>query len=394
MRFCSRTIIVTTAFAALAMPSFGLAQQAEAPVKIGLILPLTGPFASSGKQMLSGAKLFVAQHGDDIAGRKIELIVKDDSGNADTGKRLAQELIVNEKVSILAGFGLTPIALATAPLANEAKIPMVLMLAATAVITEKSPYIVRASFSLPQTVVPIADWAVRNGIKTVVTVVSDYAPGHEVETYFNQRFEAHGGKVLASLRVPLANPDFAPFLQRVAEAKPDALFGWVPAGVGTTFVRQYVERGLDKSGIKFIAEGSMTEDDIVNSMGDAVLGVITSQQYSAAHDSPENNAFVAAFKQANNGMRPNLTAVHAYDGMHIIYEALTKTGGNTNGDALVAAMRSLSWVSPRGPVAMDPTTREMTQNVYIRKVAKRDGELYNVEFETIPNVKDPSKLAK
>ena len=389
-----RLVLVAAVQCAVSMPFPGQAQQAAGPIKIGLILPLTGPFASSGKQMLPGAKLYVQQHGDLVSGRKIELIVKDDAGNADAGKRIAQDMIVNEKVAVLAGFGLTPIALSCAPIATEAKVPMVLMMAASAMITEKSPYIVRASFSLPQSVVPIADWAVQNGIKTVVTLVSDYAPAHDVEMYFKQHFEAAGGKVMKSIRAPLANPDFAPFLQRVADDKPDALFAWVPAGVGTIFVRQFVERGLDKSGIKLIAEGSLTEDDIINSMGDAVLGVITSQHYSADHDSPENKAFVAAFRQANNGMRPNLMAMQAYDGMHMIYEALRKTAGNTDGDALVAAMANLSWVSPRGPVSMDPATREMTQNIYIRKVEKHGGELYNVEFATVPNVNDPSKAAK
>jgi len=389
-----RRILLLATLLLLGTTGHGQAQQSGLPLRVGLIVPMTGPFASSGKLMRRGAELYMQQHGDVVAGRKIELIVKDDGGSADVGKRLAQELIVNDKVAVLAGFGLTPIALAVAPIATQAKVPMVLMMAAAAMITEKSPYIVRASFAVTQSVVPLADWAFANGIKSVVTVVSDYAPAHDVETYFRQRFEGAGGKILQSIRVPLANPDFAPFLQHVAEAKVDAMFAWVPAGVGTAFVRQYVERGLDKSGMKFIAEGSMTEDDIVNSMGDAVLGVITSQHYSAAHDSPENKAFVAAFRQANDGMRPNMMAMQGYDGMHMIYEGLKKTGGNADGDALVAAMAHLSWVSPRGPVEMDPTTREMIQNIYIRKVEKRDGELYNIEFATIPNFKDPSKPSK
>ena len=192
--------------------------------------------------------------------------------------------------------------------------------------------------------------------------------------------------------MPLASPDFAPALQRVADAKPDALLGFVPAGVGPIFVRQFLERGLNKSGIKFIAEGSLTEDDIVNQIGDAALGLITAHHYSAAHNSPENKAFVADFKKANNGMRPNLMAVQAYDGMHLIYEALKKTNGATNGDALVAAMKGMSWISPRGPMTIDPDTREVVQNIYIRKVERVDGELYNVEFETIANFKDPSKV--
>jgi branched-chain amino acid transport system substrate-binding protein len=240
--------------------------------------------------------------------------------------------------------------------------------------------------------VPLADWAAAHGIKTVVTVVSDYAPGIDVETAFKREFEAKGGKVIESLRVPLSSNDFAPGLQRVADAKPDAIMGFVPAGIGPIFIRQFVERGLDKSGIKFIAEGSLTEDDIVNNIGDAALGVITSQHYSAAHNSPENKSFVAAFKKANGGMRPNLMAMQAYDGMHMIYEALKKTKGATDGDAIVAAMKGMNWISPRGPVTIDPATREVIQNIYIRKVERVNGELYNVEFETIPNFKDPSKV--
>ncbi len=374
------------ALLAAATPS--LAQDA---VKIGMLVPMTGPFASTGKQLVAGARLYMQLEGDVVASKKIQLVVKDDTGNADVTKRLAQELVVNDKVAFLAGFGLTPGALATAPIATEAKVPQVVMMAATSVITERSPYVVRTSFSVPQTVVPLAEWAAASGIKRVVTVVSDYGPGIDVETTFKRRFEALGGQVIESLRVPLANPDFAPFLQRVAEAKPDALLGFVPAGVGPAFMRQFVERGLDKSGIKFIAEGSVTEDDIVNQIGDAALGVITSQHYSAAHDSPENRSFVAEFKKANGGMRPNLMAVQSYDGMRMIYEALKKTNGSTDGAALVDAMKGQSWVSPRGPVSVDPDTREMIQNIYIRRVERVGGELYNVEFATIPRFKDPSK---
>jgi branched-chain amino acid transport system substrate-binding protein len=374
--------------ALIATPCF--AQQQT--VKIGLLVPLTGPFTPTGKQLTAGARLYMQQNGDTVAGKKIELIVKDDTGNADMTKRLAQELVVNDKVSFLAGFGLTPGALATAPIATEAKIPEVVMMAATSIITERSPYIVRTSFSVPQTTVPLADWAAANGIKTVVTVVSDYAPGIDVETAFKRRFEAAGGKVIESLRVPLSSNDFAPALQRVADAKPDALMGFVPAGVGPIFIRQFVERGLNKSGIRFIAEGSLTEDDVVNQIGDAALGIITSQHYSAAHNSPENKSFVAAFKKANGGMRPNLMAMQSYDGMHLIYEALKKTKGSTDGDAVVAAMKGMSWISPRGPITIDPATREVIQNIYIRKVERVNGELYNVEFSTIPDFKDPSKV--
>lgn len=365
---------------------------AQNTVKVGLLVPMTGPFTSTGKQLVAGARLYMQLKGDTVAGKKIELIVKDDAGNPETTKRLAQELVVNDKVAVLAGFGLTPGALATAPIATEAKIPQVVMMAATSVITERSPYIVRTSFSVPQTTVPLATWAAENGIKRVVTVVSDYAPGIDVENAFKQRFEAAGGKVIESLRVPLSSNDFAPALQRVTDAKPDALLGFVPAGVGPIFVRQFVERGLDKSGIKFIAEGSLTEDNVVNEIGPAALGIITAHHYSAAHNSPENKAFVADFKKATSGLRPNLMAVQAYDGMHLIYEALKKTNGATDGDGLVAAMKGMSWVSPRGPITIDPATREVIQNIYIRKVERLDGQLYNIEFATIPNYKDPSKV--
>lgn len=377
--------------AALAL-AWAAPSQAQDVVKVGMLVPLTGPFTPTGKQLIAGAKLYMQRNGDTVAGKKIVLIIKDDTGNPDMTKRLAQELVVNDKVALLAGFGLTPGALATAPIATEAKIPEIVMMAATSVITLRSPYIVRTSFSVPQTTVPLADWAAKNGIKKVMTVVSDYAPGIDVEIAFKQRFEAQGGKVVESLRIPLASNDFAPALQRVVDAKPDALMGFVPAGVGPIFIRQFVERGLDKSGIKFIAEGSLTEDDIVNQIGNAALGVITAHHYSAAHNSPENKNFVADFKKANGGIRPNLMAVQSYDGIHLIYEALKKTKGATDGDALVAAMKGLSWISPRGPMTIDPETREVIQNIYIRKVERVDGELYNVEFEMIPNFKDPSKL--
>ena len=360
---------------------------AQETVKVGLLVPLSGPFTPTGKQMVAGAKLYMQQNGDTVAGKKIELIIKDDGGVPDNTKRLAQELIVNDKVAVLAGFALTPGALAVAPLATEAKVVEISMLAATGIVTDRSPFIVRASFSVPQSITPLADWAAKNGIKSVVSVVSDFAPGIDVETNFKQRFEAGGGKVVDALRVPLASNDFAPALQRVTDTKPDAVMVFVPASIGPIFLRQMVERGLDKSGMKIIADGSLTEDDILNPIGDAALGIITSQPYSAAHDSPENKAFVAAFKQANAGARPNFVAVHAYDGMRLVYEALKKTNGASGGEALVEAMKGQSWVSPRGPVSIDPATREMTQNVYIRKVERKDGELYNIEFETVANVK-------
>ena len=361
------------------------------PLKVGLILPMTGPFASTGRQIEAAAKLYIAEHGATVAGREVELVVKDDAGVADTTKRLAQELIVKDKVAVLAGFGLTPLAMATAPLATRAKVPAVVMAAATSSITEQSPYVVRTSYTTPQVTSKIAEWAAKEGIKSVVTIVSDYGPGIDAEKTFVQDFGKAGGAVTESLRVPLANPDFSPFLQKVADQKPDAIFVFVPSGVGAPFMKQYVERGLDKSGVRLLADGGITDDDILNGMGDPALAAITGFHYSAAHDSAENRAFVEAFTKANPGMRPNFMAAGGYDGMHLIYAALEKTGGKSDGDSLIDAMKGLSWISPRGPISIDPETRDIVQNVYMRKVERQNGELWNVEFETFDAVKDPAK---
>ena len=363
-------------------------------VTVGLILPMTGPSASTGKQEKAGAELYIQQHGDTVAGKKIVLEVKDDTGAADVTKRLAQELVGNDHASVLMGFGLTPLALAAAPIATEAKVPEIVTAAATAMITEKSPYIARTSFTLPQAAAPMADWALKNGIKKVVTIVTDYGPGVDAEKWFSDTFEKGGGAVAEKIRVPLKNPDFSPFLQRVADDKPDAVFVFVPSGFGSIFMKQFVERGLDKSGIKLIGTGDVTDDDLITDIGDSALNAVTTHHYSADHDSPENKAFVAAFEKANGGMRPNFMAVAAYDGMDLVYKALDKTKGDSGGDALIGAMKGMAWTSPRGPVSIDPETRDIVQNIYVRKVEKKDGALYNVEFATIPDVKDPYKAAK
>ena len=387
-----RTFIRTAVVTALAA-SLGLAWAQDNTFKIGLLLPLTGPFASTGKQLESAARLYIAQNGDTVGGKKVQLIVKDDTGVADVSKRLAQELVVNEKVNVLAGFGLTPLAMASATIATQSKTPMVVMAAATSSITEASPYIVRSSFTVPQVVTILADWAIKNDIRKVVTLVTDYAPGVDSETWFNQRFVAQGGVVVESLRVPLRSPDFAPFLQKVRDAKPDALFTFVPAGVGTALMKQFAERGMDKAGIRVIAEGSVTDDDILDGMGEVALGVVTAHHYSAAHNSALNKRFVEAFGKANNGLRPNFMAVGAYDGMRVIYEAAKATQGGT-GDALLAAMKGQSFESPRGPVTIDPQTRDVVHNIYVRKVEKVGGQLWNIEVQTFTAVKDPAKAGK
>jgi len=367
--------------------------RAEDSVKIGLILPMTGGQASTGKQIDNAIKLYMKQHGDTVAGKKVEIILKDDGAVPDRTKTAAQELIVNDKVSFIAGFGVTPAALAAAPLATQAKIPEVVMAAGTSIITEKSPYIVRTSFTLPQSSTIIGDWAVKNGIKKVATLTSDYAPGNDALASFKEHFAAGGGQIVEEVKVPLANPDFAPFLQRMKDSKPDAMFVFVPAGQGGNFMKQYAERGLDKAGIKVIGPGDVMDDDLLNGMGDAALGTVTAHLYSAAHPSKMNKDFVAAYKK-DFGNRPGFMAVSGYDGIHLIYEALKKTNGNTDGDKLIEAMKGMKWESPRGPISIDPETRDIVQNIYIRKVEKVDGELYNVEFQTFDAVKDPGKMKK
>lgn len=387
--FERRTLLSLAVMAALGLS----AAQAQETIKIGLILPMTGQSASTGKQIELATKLYQQRNGTTVAGKKIEIILKDDTGNADTTKRLAQELVVNDKVNFLAGFGLTPLALATAPIATQAKVPQIVMAAATAIITEASPYIARTSFTLPQACEPMAEWALKNNIKKVVTLVTDYGPGIDAEKSFSAKMIAGGGSV-ENNRVPLRNPDFAPFLQKVLDAKPEALFVFVPSGIGAQFMKQFLERGLDKAGIKLIGPGDVVDDDQLNDIGDVALGTITTHHYSAAHDSATNKDYVKAFKAISNGIRPNFMSVGGYDGIHLIYEALKKTKGDTDGDKLIAAMKGMAWESPRGPVTIDPETRDIIQNIYVRKTEKKDGELYNVEFATIANVKDPVKAAK
>ena len=384
-----RQHLILLAYCALALGS-AVTAQAEDTVKVGVILPMTGPSASTGRQIEGAIKLWLAQSGGRAGGKKVEVIIKDDAGVADTTRRLAQELVVNDKVVALAGFGLTPLALATAPIATQSKTPMVVMAAATSMITESSPYIVRTSFTLPQAAVGIAEWAAKNKIKKVVTLVADYGPGNDAEKFFASQFQLNGGVIADKLRTPLRSPDFAPVLQKVRDAAPDALFVFLPSGQGAQFMKQFGERGLDKAGIKLIATGDVTDDDQLNDMGDVALGVVTSHHYSAAHPSAANKKYVADF-QAANKFRPNFMSVGGYDGMRVIFKALDATKG-VGGDALLAAMKGQIFESPRGPVLIDAQTREIVQDIYIRRVERVNGQLYNVEFDVLKSVKDPGKL--
>jgi branched-chain amino acid transport system substrate-binding protein len=360
------------------------------PFRIGLVIPKTGPFASTGRQVEAACRLYMQKAGETVGGRRIELLVRDDTGTApELTKRMAQELVVRDHVHVLAGFGLTPLAFAAAPVATETRVPMIVMAAATSAIPQRSPFIVRTGFTLPQVTAPMAEWAAKNGIVKVVSLVSDYGPGIDAEKTFVKRFTDGGGTVVESVRAPLANPDFAPFVQRAKDAKADALFVFVPSGVGAAVMKQYAERGLRGGGTQLICTGDVVDDDILDAMGEPALGVVSAHHYSAAHPSAENKAYVDGFMQANGGMRPNFMSVGGYDGMHAIYEALRKAGADADGEALVAAMKGLSWQSPRGPMSIDAATRDVVQNVYIRKVERVNGKLFNVEFATIEAVRDP-----
>lgn len=382
------------ALATLALAAAG-AVQAQTPIKIGVLVPLSGPQAEYGAQITAGMKVYMKEAGDVVAGRKIQLVTRDSGSppSPDVAKRLATELVTREKVEVLAGFGFTPDALSVAAIATEAKVPMVVMNAATSVITTRSPYIIRASMTLPQVTAPVAQWALKNGIKKVFSLVSDYGPGIDAEGQFKKTFTAGGGEIIGDARVPLNNPEFAPFTQRIKDSKPDAVFLFLPSGEQpTAFFKSFVERGLAQAGIKLIGTGDATDDTVLNSMGDSAIGLITTHHYSAMHDSAKNKAYVKNYADVNgNAMRPNFMSVGGYDGMAVIYEMIKKGGGKIEGLKSVDAVKGLKLDSPRGPIMIDPDTRDIVQNVYVRRVQKVGNELYNVEFDKFENVKDPGK---
>jgi len=381
--------LVTCVGIAITMTGSAAAQD---PVKVGMVMPLTGTLASAGKQVVAGARLYVSQHGNTVAGRQLELIVKDSTSSFEVGKRLIQEAIVNDKADLIGG-GLTGDLFASATLITEAKKPTVIMLSSTSAVIDKSPYFVRTSCTLSQSSAIMADWAVKNDVKKVVTIVSDFSPGHEAETIFKSRYLAAGGEIAEAIRVPLQNPDFAPFLQRARDAAPQAIFVFVPSVQAGTFAKQFVERGLDKAGIKLMGPGDLTDDELLPNMGDAMLGAVTAHFYSAAHPSPTNAAFVDAYRKQTNA-RANFMAVSGYDGMHLIYQALAKTNGSVDGDTLTAAMKGIAWESPRGPMSTDPGTGDVIHDIYIRKVEQANGELQNVEFARFEAVKDVRTAAR
>jgi branched-chain amino acid transport system substrate-binding protein len=385
-----KLIVPASLAAALAVAAPVIAQQT---VKIGLIMPYSGQFADTATQMDNAIKLYVKQHGDVVAGKKLEFIRKDSGGIApDVAKRLAQEMVVRDNVDIIGGLILTPNSLAVGDVSAEAKKLAVIMNAATAIITTKSPYMARTSLTLPQVAETFGTWAAtKGGAKKVYTMVTDYGPGHDAEQGFQRAFKEAGGEVVGAVRMPVANPDFSAFVQRAKDVNPEAIFVFIPGGTQPAALGKALsERGIDPRKTKVLGSGETTAEQALKSLGDAAIGMLTAWHYDYNLDTPRNKAFVKAYND-DYKRNPDFFSVGGYDGMHLIYEALRKTGGKADGDSLIAAAKGMKWESPRGPMWIDPETRDVVQTIYIRRVEKVGGELVNVAIDKVENVKDPVK---
>jgi len=396
MNVSKRTLLAMLAGAGLAALG-GSAMAQDEPLRIGLIATYSGPYADYGRQFDAGVALYLKANGGRIGGRKVEIVKKDTGGaNPDAAKRIAQELVVRDKVSFLTGLDFSPNAFAVAPVATQAKVPVIVMNASASQITAASPYVARVAFTVEQVSDPMARWMLRNGIKDAYTVVADYAPGADAETAFRKAFTAGGGRISGQVRTPMNNPDYSAYVQRIKDAKPQAVFFFFPSGVmPPAFLKVWKERGMDQAGIKLFATGEATDDSFLEATGDVALGLVTSHHYSFAHPSARNQAFVKAFAaEYGTKLRPNYFAVAAYDAMAAMDMALAKTKGDASGDRIMEALRGLQFESPRGPVEIDPNTRDIVQTVYIRKTESVKGELVNVEFDKFERVKDPAKEAK
>ncbi|WOS64878.1 ABC transporter substrate-binding protein [Sinorhizobium fredii] len=385
-----------TILAALAALIIGGVAQADT-IKIGVIGPFSGPFALQGKNFKAGIDAYMALNGSNVGDDDIEIIYRDvPQPDPAQSKALAQELVVKEGVQYLAGFYFTPDAMAVTPLLEQANVPLVIMNAATSAIVTKSPLAVRTSFTLWQTSTPIAKVAKDAGVSKVISVVSDYGPGVDAENAFKKAFEAAGGEIVEAIRMPLATNDFSPIMQRVKDSGAEGLFAFLPSGPTTLgFVKAFNENGLKDAGIKFFAPGDLTQESDLPALGEAALGIQTTFHYAVSHDSPENKAFVeAAGKAIGNPAELSFPSVGAYDGMHVIYKMIAATGGEQDAQKAVDAVKGLSWTSPRGPVSIDPESRHITQNIYLREVAKaEDGSYYNKEIATFEKQGDPGLAA-
>lgn len=381
--------------ASITMLCAALAQTALAqePIKIGIVVPLSGPFTSYGQQAKNGITAFMKEHGSTVAGRQVDIIYRDTAGpTPEAAKRLAQELVNRDKVDLLGGFLITPQAYAAAAVATASKTPMFVMLAGSSGVTKASPYIVRTSYTNAQMAYPLGQWAAKNNIKTAFSLVADFGPGHDAETWFKKGFTEGGGTIVEASRVPPGNHDFGPFVQRIKDAKPDAVFVFLQAGDSSIgFIKEAANRKLAQAGIKTLALEGFTDEDTLASVGDSALGIISSGFYTPDYDNPVNRRFLAESKAINEGkLPPNFIAVAAYDAMRIIYKTIEQQDGKINGDRTVQLAAGMQIESPRGTLLIDKDTRDAVQDIYIRKIEKADGKLVNRNFDKIPMVKDPA----
>jgi len=385
--------LVTAAIAALLVSSAAYADT----IKVGVIGPFSGPFALQGKSFKAGIDAYMAVNGATVGADTVEIVYRDvPQADPAQSKALAQELVIKEGVQYLAGFYFTPDAMAVTPLLTQANVPMVVMNAATSAIVTKSPLVVRTSFTTWQTSTPIAKVAFDKGVKKMISVVSDYGPGIDAENAFKAAFVAAGGEVVEAIRLPLATNDFSPIMQRIKDSGAEGVFAFLPSGPPTLgFVKGFSENNLKAGGVQLFATGDLTQESDLPALGDAALGMLTTFHYAISHDSPENKVFVAAAEKAiGNPAELNFPAVGAYDGMHVIYKMIEATGGKQDAQKAVDAVKGLSWVSPRGPVTIDPESRHITQNIYLREVAKGDdGKYYNKEIQTFEKQGDPGLAA-
>ena len=396
MKNTKRALLAAFAGLGIACLATNVAAQ-DKPLRIGLIATYSGPYADYGRQFDAGVALYLKEHGGKLGGRSVDILKKDTAGPApNVAKRLAQELVVRDKVDVLTGLDFSPNALAVGAVATQAKVPTIVMNAAASQITTSSPYVARVAFTVQQVSDPMARWMIKSGIKEAYTVVADYAPGIDAETAFAKAFTEGGGKITGSVRTPMNNPDFSAYVQRIKDAKPQAVFFFFPSGVmPPAFLKVWRERGMEQAGIKLFATGEATDDSFLEATGDVALGLVTSHHYSYAHPSAKNRKFVQAFAAAyGKSLRPNYFAVTAYDALAAIDLALAKTHGDASGEKLMAALKGLKLESPRGPIEIDPVTRDIVQTVYIRRTERVKGELVNVEFDKFERVKDPAKEAK
>ena len=381
--------------AAICAMLFVAPARAETTLKIGVVLPLTGPFSLAGIQALAGMNTWLATHDNKVAGQSIVLVVRDDAANPATARRLTQELVLNDQVAVLAGYGLTPMGLAAAPIATQAKIPIIMTGVGARNLQQMSPYAVRTFETLPQIASALAQWAWQQGYRQVATLVADYTPGYDTEAGFTQSFTALGGTIPFSLRTPVDSTDFSAYLQRVRDEHPQAVMGFQAEGPGATFLRQYNSRGLLQAGVKFLGAGDIVPEEVI-AHGDAgyAVGTYSAQAYASTLDTPENHAFVTAYRKLADGAAPDMQSVAGYDAIELVALALRKDGGNPDGTALLDAMRGQAWNSPRGPVSIGQESRDITQNVYVREFRLVNGKVQNVIIATYKDVPaDPSGKA-